>query len=66
MKKKIIHCCKTCGRYDSTKYCKHDNVEKFLRLEKHEDCPFWIPIQQGTKYDAFDDKRRHSSFEKSN
>jgi len=41
----IIKCCKNCNRYNPAKVCKHDNIERILRLDKHEDCPFWIPIK---------------------
>ena len=38
------HYCRNCGHYDIKSYCKHDNIERILRQEKAESCPFWIPI----------------------
>ena len=39
--------CRNCGKYKPDKECKHDNVERILRLEKHEPCPFWVPNTDG-------------------
>jgi len=34
-------------------FCKYGNIERILRLEKHEPCPHWIPISNQEKYERF-------------
>jgi NTP pyrophosphatase (non-canonical NTP hydrolase) len=38
------HYCRNCGSYDCKKSCGHDNIERIMRQEKYEPCPFWSPM----------------------
>jgi len=43
MSNQIIKGCHNCLRYKKCQDCIYNNVEKLVRLEKSEECPFWIP-----------------------
>ena len=50
--------CRNCGHYDPSEYCKHDNIERILRQEKAETCPFWVPLPADTAEILADIKRK--------
>lgn len=41
----MIQCCRNCGNYNPKSDCPHDNIERILKQEKAEPCPFWTPIK---------------------
>jgi hypothetical protein len=36
--------CRNCGRYKPAQFCEHDNIERIMRQERSESCPFWVPV----------------------
>jgi hypothetical protein len=49
----IEHRGHTCGRSRASTLCEHGNIERILRLDHHEECPFWIPEPEHGPHERF-------------
>ena len=42
-------CCSNCNKYKPTEFCKHDSIDRILKQEKYQTCPFWMPMSPKKK-----------------